>query len=449
MNDKFDSTAASSAVTYHPAIENPLVATGIILQFAADFIPYVGGIISTVIALLWPKSQEDAWTQIKEKVKALVNEEIDNEEWNVLKDLVDEFEDKVSEFSQALSAGNYESAKIVYSTLTVYFIGIDERFKIQGQTLGYTFAPLYCTTVSLILAFRLEVIQHASQLKLDQELIDTENTRIRNLALTAIDYIEKITETHEKYVIDKLSQQNAGDSADNKNMKSINNIFQFNQYYLTNVVIFSQIWGQFKQHIMTSNPIIALTFPGMAAGIFYKIQNDQPVALDGAELATIITPASEAAVITAATLYDTIEFSDEYVRPTAAKVVYTDHQDNMGYFGRPNDLQVAPHAIDFDENDYDYLNSISASMFEFVGRATVTSAKGTSISAGKQNDPDVMTLKLECPYRIALIYVPDDEIGYDYLQSGHQMSGIACGVVYDNTLSAAYAKAAQRQWMAK
>lgn len=175
----------------------------------------------------------------------------------------------------------------------------------------------------------------------------------------------------------------------------------------------------------------------------------QPIALSGLELAKIITHASEEAVIVGATLYDSVESSDYYVRPTAAKVVYTDHQDAMGYFVQPDDMQVAAHTITFDVKNCDYLNSLVASMFDFVGHITLTLAKGSSVSAGKQNDPDVASLTLECPYRIALIYVPDDDVGYTFLQSWHQMTGIACGVVYDNKLAAAYANKSLEKLAAK
>lgn len=268
MNDTLTTCDTAAPVDYHPAIDDPLVATGIVLQFAADFISYVGGIISTVISLLWPQRQQDAWAQIKEKVKALVDEEIDDEEWNNLRYLINEFKDKVSEFSSALTAGNYESAKMSYTTLTGYFIGIDERFKIAGHKVSYIFSPLYCLTVSLILSFRFEVIQHVSQLQLDQQLIDAEKTKLQNLLSSAIDYLSTVAAEHTKYVSGKLNLLDAGEAANDENIKNINSVFQFNQYYLTNVSIFIQIWEAFHQPSPYQKFYRIIDIPGYSFGCF-------------------------------------------------------------------------------------------------------------------------------------------------------------------------------------
>lgn len=352
-----------------------------------------------------------------------------------MQNLVKEFQIKSSAFSAALRAGDYDYARDLYISLTGYFTGIEDRFKIPGKSINYVFSPLYCSTVSLVIAFRIEVIESGEKLNLGKNEIAEEKAIIKNLSTQAIAWIKDIEQQHHQYVNNKLSQLNADYD---ENTKSINKVLQFNHFYMSNVIIYIQIWQQFTQSSLIATPSISLNFPGLAAGIFYKVTDGRAKALSGLELATTITPGSQVESIVTATLYDTIESSEDSVRPTAVEVVYPTHKVDMGYFGAPDDLQVAPHPLKAVSDQYDHLNTLEVQTWNFVTHFTLTSEKGASASAGRPGNSGKEKLSLECPYRIGLLYVPDDEIGYNSLQSGHQMRGIARGVVFDNKLAAAY-----------
>ncbi|KAA5922128.1 MULTISPECIES: insecticidal delta-endotoxin Cry8Ea1 family protein [Pantoea] len=199
--------------------DNELTILKTILGKAATyFVPELGGLINAVLNLFWP-SGEDTFTKIKAQIEALVNEKIDQSTWSNLQAIISELHTKMSYFKQYIDKQNFEMARDIYTALSPWLLGIDERFKVDGMSKKYYFVPLYVMVVDIIYSFRIECIVHAVTIGLTDNEVSSERK-----------YISDLLSDNNSGAINYLSAQKDNLAADSKQQVSQCSYYgQYNQ----------------------------------------------------------------------------------------------------------------------------------------------------------------------------------------------------------------------------
>ncbi|MDE9438026.1 hypothetical protein KKI95_19510 [Xenorhabdus bovienii] len=416
---------------YKLDLSDPVTDIGIVIRLgiSAIPIPLVKNVLSTLLSIIWPKTEEDIWSKIKGKVKDLIDEEIDNSKWEDRQSILEECKEKIEKFNDSLRENDIAEAINKYQFLKEYFVGKEVYFKLDGHKVKYSFSPLYCIMVSLIFAFRKSVIEHKDELGLTEKEVENEEITIRELLTNAINYINEAKEEHEN-----IYNGAWGLSWD------LNKLLKFNQYYQQSVFVFIQIWEQSVDLSPSDNPpIINLAFPGIAAGSTSCIVDENNNYIPPEALKDVMTPKSEGEKINAVTLYKH-SYKTELI---GVDVSYAD-----GRYVRLGDNSSGNYQeLRFDANEFNNMTSMLVRAEEptgiggFIGSITVGSNTGESISIipreiiNQNNSPNAI-LKLNEPYRIARILGSK----FEWEISGNQMISICCGVIYDNELATARAK---------
>jgi len=91
-----------AALDYKPALLDPLTDLKTLLSVGLGKIPYVGAILSVLVELLWPTNQADLWSQIKDKVAALIDDKIQTFYQNELQQLLDGLHGAVGDYLLAV-----------------------------------------------------------------------------------------------------------------------------------------------------------------------------------------------------------------------------------------------------------------------------------------------------------------------------------------------------------
>lgn len=409
---------------------DPLDAARDILAFFAGFVPVVGSLLKTLVKTFWPKDAPDVWAQIKQEVQTLVGEEIDQSQWGVLQGKIAECGDKVRSFSEVLNAGDKEQAQKLYNTYTAYFIGLEKNFELKGHRYEYFFSPAYCALVNIIIAFRLEVIHNGAKVSISDGNIEYEKRALRDLIDCSKKYISSVKIKHDDYIKKSLE---TGGSAD-----YYNSLFKVNHFFQAGAIVYLQIWN-IEAFLEKKDIEVDLALPGLIIQIPWSDGGDN---MKGPAICQSITPALKDNKIKSVTLGESAESDTYHVRPTGLMVCYENHKDQMGYFGRPRDMQVREKVLDCSTTKWDHLSKISGNSSGFVDLLELTTNEGKSVTIGHNRSGPMNTasLELKWPYRVGKIYVPDDDVGYSYRHSGHQMGAAGFGVVYDNDLARETAK---------
>ncbi|KAB2698309.1 hypothetical protein F9K79_12820 [Ochrobactrum sp. Kaboul] len=409
---------------------DPLDAAGAMLSYFVGLIPVVGSLLSTLVTIFWPKHSEDVWAQIKQEVKTLVDEEIDESEWAILQGRIAECGDKVRKFCDVLKSGDKEHAQILYKEFTGYFIGLEENFKIKGHQYQYFFSPAYCALVNIIIAFRIEVIHNGEKFSLSEKYIEYEKDVLSNLIESSKNYISSVKEKHNDYIKKALE---SGGNAD-----YYNSLFKVNHFFQASAIVYLQIWD-IEAFLKKKDIEVDLALPGLIIQIPWS---DSTHDMMGPEICQSITPALKDNHIKSVTLAESEEYDHGQRRPTGLIVSYESHKDQMGYLGRPRDIQVCEQVLDCSTNQWDHLSKVRGEWLDFVYLLTLETDAGKSVTIG-HNAPswgDKASFELKWPYRVGKIFVPDDRIGYYNRHSGHQMGAAGFGVIYDNALAKESAK---------
>ena len=416
-----------------------LSAIGSIIQYGISQIPVIGGLLNTIFGLLWPANGQDIWSTIKQEVQDLVNEDIDDEEWNTLITTLNQLQDQVRFINQQIQEKEYNTAGTELMTVVISNIGIEEHFKISGRTFKYAFAPLFVATINLKVALYLEGIKYSTELELSSSQVSQLKDMLLDDISGAKDYLKPINSDLES-----------------SHLNNLQDYINYSLYYGSSVSLFNALWSGDYIDYEQPTPLENYYIPVMAAGSFYKLLD-----LDGETLAV---PMSFSEIVKNSMMPTTNILGALYQEPTTYPSgfinyidVYTDlstmhrttgllftssgsdQQYEMGM--TPNNdysFNVGQNIMNIDIASGDYLCNVSTMSSEFVSRITFTSHNGNTMVAGQNPDNDALqTISLVSPFAINSMYVVSDEAGY-LESSGHQMCGIAISAIYNNQLAMQY-----------
>lgn len=234
----------------------------IIGKAATFFVPELGGLINAVLNLFWP-SGEDTFSKIKSQIEALVNEKIDQSTWSNLQALISELHTKVSYFKKYIDDENFEMAMDIYSSLSPWLLGLDERFKVDGLSKKYYFVPLYVMVVDIIYSFRIECIVHAKTIGLSDNEINSERQYISDLLSDnnsgAINFL-----LSQKKNLEADSKQQVAKCTHYSEYNSICNTFNYFQNSLDHIYIYQEI---VKKPENPDSAYIPSCYPGFFVGV--------------------------------------------------------------------------------------------------------------------------------------------------------------------------------------
>ncbi|APR88294.1 hypothetical protein A7982_13643 [Minicystis rosea] len=172
--------------------ENDLLsAEKLLLETAASHIPFVGGLISGLIGLLWPGADttQDTWNRIKANVEALINEAIDKAIWDQAMAQVAAAHNVVNEFRNAADANvspdnlreRYLAASAVFDALVPLF---------QHPSMEFRLLPLFCQAATLQLSLLSDGAAHgATRMGMNDTDHAYEVSRLNRWILTYRSYV--------------------------------------------------------------------------------------------------------------------------------------------------------------------------------------------------------------------------------------------------------------------
>ncbi|MDX7626784.1 insecticidal delta-endotoxin Cry8Ea1 family protein [Enterobacter bugandensis] len=425
---------------------DPLVFIGAILQFGVSQIPVVGGVLSLIFGLLWPENDTDIWNSIKDRVKELIDDEIDAEEWEVLSDKINEIKDKLNTYTTELSTGEYNLAKKTFTTLITFFDGIEENFELQGSRFSQSFTPLYSVIINLKIAFFIESYFARDNMGLDPDEVNKIRNMLSDTVLKAKGYLSSLEANVVNHQI--------GDTM---------NYTEFCYYYYSGVIYYvNYMWHEDIEWYFENNSIFQCRIPVRAFGVFPDVnstylsnegicrctQNGCNTEMDYTDETTgyieapAITPLDNANDLSNITIYrnnapdgrcsgiqymvnvkkspdSTPEIQQIEIGKTADTLFDPEYtvQGTTAYFGSNHICQV----------------SVWAS--EFISRLGFYSLEGTNIEIGAYNDSDPRyDITIPEPFNLCTIMGPSDIYSYN-AGSGHELAGIGFGAIYNNDLA--------------
>lgn len=412
---------------------------GALIRFGISQIPVIGGVLSTILGLLWPTVQTDIWTTIKQEVQDLINESIDENDWNLLVGVINELQMKTSFINEQLIKSQYDTAGTELMTVVIDMIGIEETFKISGTTFKYAFAPLFVAAVNLKLALYLEGIKYSAELGLSQDQVNQLTSLLQSDINNSKSYLEPIkSEIDSTYIND------------------IYTYFNVHCYYGASVSLFNTLWSDKYDDYNTPKPLENYYIPVMAAGTFYKL-----ITLDGvnysapmafAEVAkNAMMPSSniDSILYEEPTSYPNgyINYIDVYTdlstshRTTGLTFTCSGSSDKYEMGMTPNNgysFNVGQNIMNININNGEFITQLSAKSESFVSQVAFTTNQNNTMVAGQNPDDDYsQEVILVSPFSINSMYVVSDEAGY-IQSSGHQMCGIAFSAIYNNNLAMQY-----------
>jgi hypothetical protein len=125
------------------ALENAIAGT-------LGMIPEVGSVLSALVYILWPPSQEDIWSEIKDQVEALVDQQISAEVYQQVQQDLQGLQAVIGRFQQAVAAGDNADTMTQWDIVDDAFVQALPHFQAQGYQLSL--APLFAQFVNLHLA---------------------------------------------------------------------------------------------------------------------------------------------------------------------------------------------------------------------------------------------------------------------------------------------------------
>lgn len=234
----------------------------IMAKSATFFVPELGGLINMVLNVIWP-SDEDTFSKIKAQIEALVNEKIDQSTWSNLQALISELHTKVSYYTQYINDGNFEMAMDIYTSLSPWLLGLEERFKVDGLSKKYYFVPLYVMVVDIIFSFRIDCIVHGNTIGLSDNEISSERQYIHDLLSDndsgAINFL-----LSQKENLEADSKQQIAECYHYSQYNSICNTFNYFQNSLDHIYIYQEIA---KNPECPDNAYISSCYPGFFVGV--------------------------------------------------------------------------------------------------------------------------------------------------------------------------------------
>ncbi|MGG1152848.1 insecticidal delta-endotoxin Cry8Ea1 family protein, partial [Bacillus wiedmannii] len=158
-----------------------LVATGItfkILGLASPALSAAGGVIQSIIKLLWPKpNNQEVWDSFMNAVEALIDQKIEQyarnkaiAELEGLENILEEYEDVLKIYNAEPTVAHRERLRNLVISIDLFFENSMPSFRVAGQEVPLL--TVFANAANLHLAFLRDIVQFGSEWGFSQLEID-------------------------------------------------------------------------------------------------------------------------------------------------------------------------------------------------------------------------------------------------------------------------------------
>ncbi|KNA26237.1 hypothetical protein ACO03_21420 (plasmid) [Pantoea ananatis] len=421
---------------------DPLVVSGIILQFAASQIPVAGGVASTLLSIFWPQNQTDVWQSIAARVKSLVDDEIDSEEQAVLQNKTDEMKDKIATYSGQLARHEYDLALNTFNALITYFDAIEDNFKLNGHNFSQSFTPVFAAAINLKIAFYVDSYVAKDSMGLSSDQVNDICTMLSSTVTQAKSYLSDLETNvlNREYALNQRRE-----------------FIDFCSFYYKNVIyILNYIWKDDIQDYIDGYSVDGCQIPVLAVGDW---TNSPYPELDSATFAKCIQCGCN-------TEQDYIDDSGYIVNPPISPLSGATNLNEISVFhdealdGRCTGISYKVDGDGYSQKDIElgktdktlfdpdykvtcntatfssqHICKVSAWACEFVSFVGFYSLEGGSLEGGQYTSRDTCyDVTIPQPFKICTISGTSDVGTYDQ-GTGHQLAAFGVGAIYDNELA--------------
>jgi hypothetical protein len=237
-------------------------------------VPEVGALLSALVYILWPKSQEDIWGEIKDQVEQLVDQKIANEVYQQVQEDLQGLQNVMGRYQQALQANDPNDIRTEWDNSDDAFVNALPHF--QEQQYAVQLLPLFAQFANLHLALLRDGVQFGASWGWNAE---TQANHAANLTSAIASYTKWAQTTYE------LGKATTVVLAMTKDLTGIQHKvepFQSSNRYLRQmtltVVDFMQMWKYFDATVYP-NPVKVYLDREIYSDAFGTADDSGPLAL--------------------------------------------------------------------------------------------------------------------------------------------------------------------------
>jgi hypothetical protein len=217
---------------------------------ALGMIPEVGGLLSALVSILWPQSQEDIWGEIKAQVEQLVDQQIAAEVYQQVQEDLQGLQNVMGRYQQALGTNDLEDIVTEWDNADDAFLNALPHF--QEQQYQVQLLPLFAQFANLHLSLLRDGVQFGESWGWNSATQKSHSANLSNAIASYSTWAEKI------YTMELLpiSAYNAGKDPQGTQHK-IEPFRSMNQYIrqmTLTVLDFQQTWKYFDPSVYP-NPV--------------------------------------------------------------------------------------------------------------------------------------------------------------------------------------------------
>jgi len=123
-------------------------------------IPYVGGILSGIIGLLWPDSPDSAWDKFRAEVEKMIDQKIKDEVYSLLRQELVGLGDVLKSYLVAVKGTDKEHIRTTFTAANLFFVNNASHF--QNPDYEWVLAPLFAIFTNLHMMLLRDCVLHGT-----------------------------------------------------------------------------------------------------------------------------------------------------------------------------------------------------------------------------------------------------------------------------------------------
>ncbi|EBH8783787.1 twin-arginine translocation pathway signal, partial [Salmonella enterica subsp. enterica serovar Bareilly str. CFSAN001104] len=196
-NSPIDITSNDSELVW--PILDPIADVKALISWGLTEIPVIGRLLSMLLGLLWPRTDEDIWNEIVKGVEKLINEELDAAVYSEIKSHLPGLQEVITIFLKTVKAGDVSVISAQFIACNTVFTATSSIF--QNPDYEWILVPLFGVFAQLHISLLRESVEHGKEWgwseKLYQEYITITKTTIANY----VNYLERASENYKSTLI--------------------------------------------------------------------------------------------------------------------------------------------------------------------------------------------------------------------------------------------------------
>lgn len=168
------SQVSQAALDYNPPLLDPLTDLKTLFSVGLDAIPYVGGVLSALLGLLWPTGSVDLWSQIKDRIAEMIDNKIQDFYQNELQQLLEGLHGDVGNYllavkqlTEAKTPADRQQAQQQIRTfagaLQAQFTTLVPKFTGADSDTAWKALPLYVQVANLHFGFLVDFLKNSAE----------------------------------------------------------------------------------------------------------------------------------------------------------------------------------------------------------------------------------------------------------------------------------------------